>query len=248
MLANRSLQGPFDVGPGGQSEVTIRRAIYFGESQSLITLHPFTITNTNCTPTVSNVGTSPRGRPCANFAGAGASTDGSNFAFGVAGILLQAGKAARARFSYFSADIANHEMAFGFGVVGTGMIASDPTDYVMLRFTTGQTVPHLRCKKANANGQDVALNISAVETAGALVSSIWYDFEFEVTPDPVVSGAGRIRVWLGRNGGAKVLIYDDAFGAGIPDTVKMAPFVSGRAGGAVTTIWSWGEYEYELAS
>lgn len=240
--------GPFDQGVGGLSEVLIRRAIYFGESQSLISLHPFTITPVNCTPAVTNFGTSPKGRPCGTFHGAGAGTDGINMCFGAASLLMMPGKAQRFQFSYASADITNHEMAFGAGVVGTGMIATDPTDYVMIRKLTTETTFTIRWRKANGTVRTFAIPLALVNNVAALANNVWYDLEFEVTPDLAVSGQGRIRAWVAINGGAKVQVCDFVAPDMIPDTVNIAPFCSGRAGGAVTTLWYFGEYDYEVAS
>lgn len=230
--------------PSMTPETHLSRKIDFGQSQNIITLHPFTITSTNSTPAVLNVGATSNQRPCVNFAGAGAATDGNNLCFAVASIIPVASKPLIVKGSLFSADITNHEFLFGMGVVGTGVIATDPTDHFMIRKLTGETVPSVRSRKASGTANIAALN------TGALANSTWYDFAIRCTVDASTSGAGRLEVWWGSNltgGQAMAKIYDNVFGTNVPDTVKLAPQCAFRAGGSVTTIMSFGYYQFEQA-
>lgn len=222
------LLGMFAVPAGTRDEMLYNETVRFNQPRNIITLHPFTITNTNCTPAITNIG----GRPCVSLAGAGAGTDGSNFCIGVAPILLMAGKSCRIKGAFRSTDMTNHEFAFGLGVVGTGIIAADPTDHVMIRKLTSVTAPSIRARKASGTAETLTL------ATGALANDTWYDFELVITPDATTSGKGRIQVFFGASvaGGTSIPYLTTVdIATQMPDTVKIAPFFGWRAGSTVTT-------------
>lgn len=218
----------FSQPPGSRGELLLHEEVRFNQPRNIITLHPFTITTVNCTPAITNIG----GRPCVSLAGAGAATDGANFCLGVAGVLATAGKTLRYKWAYRSTDITNHEFAFGFGVVGTGIIASDPTDHVMVRKLLSITAPSVRSRKASGTAETLTL------PTGALANDTWYDFEMVVRPDAVTAGKGVVDIYFGASvaGGATIpFLTSVAIATQIPDTVKTAPFFAWRAGSTVTT-------------
>src|SRR3990167_7128172 len=95
----------FDAGPGAKGNLVSERIIYFDNPQSIVSLHPFTRTDVNATPTIQFVGD----RPAVGMAGAGAGTDGNNFMCGVAGIRPQAAKQIEWVFTVRSAGFTDHE-------------------------------------------------------------------------------------------------------------------------------------------
>ena len=103
----------------------------FANPQHLVTLHPFTITNVNVTPTIAAVG----GRPALQLAGAGAATDGSNFCYGTAAHRFVASKQTRFVFSWRAADATNHAFAAGLSVVTTSLTAASRA---LVSFTTSR--------------------------------------------------------------------------------------------------------------
>jgi hypothetical protein len=223
-----ALQGPLDTSTSRvrRGEYLINDEITFNRPQHIITLHPFTRTDVNCTPIINNIGN----RPCIEMAGAGAATDGSQFQYGTAGLLIEAGKPLRIRFSYRSADMSTHEMVFGVAAVDTTLIASDPTDFILVDLATASLTPTLRSRKASGTAESAALPIT-------LANDTWYDTELVITRDATTAGRAYVQVYHGASlaSGANLpLIATIPISTQCPDTVNLAPCF-GFQGTSVTT-------------
>jgi hypothetical protein len=206
-------------------ERKIVHAIPFHHPQSIISLHPFTITNTNCTPAITNL----RGRPCVALAGGGAAGDGSNFCCGVAGILLKAGVETIVRGAFSMATLAQHTIEFGLSVVGTGLITTPASDFVKVK-SAGATLT-VQCQKATGGIQSFAVPL-------APAAATWYDFAMRIAPDPVTAGAGVINLAIGTNwipGQGAPQSWTFPVGVGyMPDTVNLAEYCAFQASAGTT--------------
>jgi len=211
---------------------------WYPRSQTIITLHPFTITNTGSTLAVGNV----RGRPCATSTAA-SGTDLNRLVSAVAQILPKAGIPIRIQAGFTQANAA-HNFEFGIATAAS-TYASPGTDYITIRKTESDAVPKLRFSKASGSVTVVPLNLTmAVDT--------WYDFEMLITPDLSAAGKGNIQVFYasGDNtrgqGMTRILNYDVPGGAtvnAIPDTVNMSEFLHmGNVAGAGTAVQACSHY------
>lgn len=208
-------------------------------SQSIITLHPWTLTTSGATWAVGNV----RGRPCATYTAA-SGTDKANMASAVAQILPKAGIPIRIQAGFTFANAA-HNWEFGVSVYGTGLYGTPATDYITLRKTENDGVPKIRISKASGAVTVIPCNLTmAVDT--------WYDFEILITPGPTTAGAGNIQVFYASGnstrgqGMTRILNYSVPGGAtvnAIPDTVVMAEYLHlGNTAGAGTAVQACSHY------
>ena len=221
-----------DLIPGGSGTRAFKRKHYFCRTDHIITVHPFTITNVNCTPAITNVG----GRPCVSFAGAGAATDGSNFCDAVAGFMLVAGKQTRITFGVRSADGTAHEWNVGLSTVTTTSQANisggtPAANYALLYKTDAQTTVKFGSRKGSGTAE-VATTTLTYESAK------WYDFEIIITPHATIAGQGQIDVFVRTDGGPPIRILDTQQGS-LPDTVVTAlvfGFLEGDTGTDATVV------------
>lgn len=233
MPANHdALKEPIESGVASSANALFKQRFYFNRPDHIITLHPFTITNVNCTPALANVG----GRPCVSLAGAGAATDGSNFCFATAAHMLVAGKRTRLFFSVRSADATNHEWCVGIGTVTTTAMANlsggtPSANFVYLRKLKTELIPKVISRKASGIAEIASCNLTQADAT-------WYDFEVVIDMDPTTAGYGRVRVFCRTNGGSPVLVLDTNLGA-LPDTVVTAlvfGFLEGDTGTDATVV------------
>jgi len=221
-----------DCGIATSNTSLFRQAHYFSRPDHIITLHPFTVTNVNCTPALTNVG----GRPCVSLAGAGSATDGSNFCYGTASHMLVAGKRTRIHFGIRSADATNHEWIFGLNTVTTTGMANlsggtASANFAVLRKLKTETTPKFHCRKASGTAE-----ISS--TSQTYVADQWHDYEVVIEMDPSVAGRGRVTVFCRVNLGNPVKIHEAVLGA-LPDTVVTAllfGFLEGDTGTDATVV------------
>jgi len=221
-----------DLEPGGSKTRLFKRQHFYCSSQSIITLHPFTITNVNCSPAITNVG----GRPCVSLAGAGSATDGSNHCDAVASLMLVAGKQTRITFGVRSADATAHEWNVGLSTVTTTSQANisggtPAANYALLYKTEASTAVRFGSRKGSGTAELATTSLTVADAT-------WYDFEIVITMDGSIAGQGRIVVNVRTNGGAPVKILDTQQGS-LPDTVVTAlvwGFLEGDTGTDATVV------------
>lgn len=204
------------------------------DASAFVTGSRFTVTNTNVTPVLATIG----GRSAWKFTNSGTlATDGSNMCVPAACIAPQAGKKIVLRSSVRFDTVATGEFAFGLGVVGTGMIATDPTDHIMIRKLTGATNFSLRARNNSGTAETWTLD-------GTLAADKWYDLVLEI--EDVGSGKGYAKVFMGTDlagGGQMSIVAAVTIATQFPDraAAPLAPFHSVRAGTAANvTIYTGG--------
>jgi len=199
--------------------------VYGNDPTWLVDNGLFAFDGTNVTPTLGNVGN----RPCLNMTNSGSTaTDGGQFQITAASILLAAdSKQARIKFAY-RGTTATQDVAFGLANIDTSIIASDPTDFIMIRKLAAETTFTLRCRKASGT----VFTASAVPVIAA---DTWYDGEIVMTYS-TVANQSRVQVYLGSNiaaGGIIPMVLDSVVpDSAFPNTVNMASFQAWRAGSA----------------
>lgn len=234
-----------DAGPGAKGNLIAEKIVYFDNPNSVITLHPFTITNVNSTPTIQHVGD----RPAVGLAGAGAGTDGNNFMLGVAAVRPQAGLDIEWFWTARSADWTNHEFACGLAPVGTGITAAinggtEPTDELVVFKDNADTRFSTKARKASGTEE-----LSPVARMDTLTNDTWYRGHAVVTRDASTAGKGRFRLYWGADSLMQLpLVQEQYIATQFPDTVSMAFFIGWLAGGAVTTQMNWGMFGYRIYS
>lgn len=199
--------------------------VYGNDASWLVDNGLFAWDSTNVTPTLGNVG----GRPCVNLTNSGTlATDLAQFQVTAASLLMgTADKTFTLKFSY-RGSTATQDIAFGWANIDTTIIASDPTDFIMIRKLAAETTFTLRTRKASGTAYTVS-------TTPVIAADTWYDGEIRATYSST-SNASRVQVFLssGAAGGSPLaqvldaLIPDSAF----PNTVNLAGFGAWRAGSA----------------
>ena len=233
----------FDVGPGQRSTILDELIVPFTHPRNIITLHPFTITSVNSTPTIQHVGD----RPAVGMAGAGAGSDGNNFMLGVAGVRPQAAKSIVWEFTVRSAGWTDHEFACGLAPVGTGITAAinggtEPTDELVVFKDTAETRFTTRARKASGTVEDK--NAALMDT---LTIDVWYRGQVEVVRDASTAGKGRMDFYWGLDSLQEIpLVSRQDISTQFPDTVSMAFFIGWLAGGSVTTQMNFGSFAYRI--
>lgn len=230
----------FSIGSGNVNRVPdlVTRREYWGDDPTTITDGgPFVVTNVNCTPALNSIG----GVPMVQLAGAGAGTDAHQVQVRLDGLRPQGGKILRQYFQFRSADLASHEFGFGFSVLDTSILATNPTDVIGIRKLTTATKFTAFARKASGTEETSSLGGLTLE------NDLLYDGCLEILRDPATAGKGVMNVYLGASLTAGGLIpHLGAFNIAtqLPDTVDLAASRAWRAGGAVTTIgylgcWGW---------
>lgn len=233
----------FDSGFGYKGNVVDELIVYFTRPSSIITLHPFTITSVNSTPTIQHVGD----RPAVGMAGAGAGSDGNNFMIGVAGVRPQAIKAIEWFWTMRSAGITDHEFVCGWAPVGTGITAAvnggtEPTDELMVYKDTAETRLSLKARKAS--GTEASQQHG---TMAALANDTWYRGHCLAERDSTTAGKGTLRCAFGEDASNPITqISQLDIAAAFPDTVSMAFVIGWLAGAAVTTQMNFGMAGYRI--
>lgn len=227
-------QNYFDAGPGARGNILGENITYFDKSQSVITLHPYTITLVTVTSPVGFVGNRPAILP----AGMGAATDGGHYCIGTASFRPQASQTFEMVATGYSAAFADPKFMMGWGVVSTTGTANvtggtDFTDVLCLKKTTGTNNLVLHARKASGTAEtfDVAFGGG---------DSTWLRFHLVCTRDASTAGKGVVQVY----GGADSLEQVPCLGTftiptQFPDTVSLAPQF-GWLSGANNTGFSWG--------
>lgn len=233
----------FDVGPGYKASILDELIVPFTHPRNIITLHPFTITSVNSTPTIQHVGD----RPAVGMAGAGAGSDGNNFMLGVAGVRPQAGKEIWWEWTMRSAGITDHEFACGLAVVGTGITAAinggtEPTDELVVFKDNGDTRFTTKARKASGTEET-----KVAGAMSALANDTWYRGQVRIIRDSATAGKGKLDFYWGEDALQSIpLVSSQDIAAAFPDTVSMAFFMGWLAGGAVTTQMNWGMFGYRI--
>lgn len=210
------LNSPYQVGPGGVFGALPPRFHVFNRSDNIITLHPFTITNVNCTPAISNVG----GFGCVNLGGAGAATDGSNFCDAVASYKMRAGKQTRMWWGWRAADAAAHAFAFGLTTVTTTFTANHDggtpaADFLCLTKAATASTAYLRARLNSGTAEAVTLQWTPA-------NDTWYWFEVTILPDETTATQGRILVDVWTPGVAGSTRIADVTSSALPATNAVA--------------------------
>lgn len=208
----------FDAGPGAKGNLRSERIVYFDNSQSVITLHPYTITLVTVTAPVGFVGDRAAILP----AGMGAATDGGNYCVGTAAIRPQAGQTIEMIQTVYSSAFSDPKFNMGFGVVSTTGTANliggtDFTDYIGVYKTTGTTNMKFHARKASGTAEDVAISFAGGD-------STWIRIHMIATRDASTAGKGRVQVYAGADSLDPLpLVFDYTVATQFPDTVSLAP-------------------------
>jgi hypothetical protein len=241
-MANRT---NWSTRPSGlRSEALVYDYWQFNHPRNIITLHPFTITDSG---TVAKVIASVGGRPC--FQGTpstSTATDGTNFCYGTAGHILQQGKQLRIWGSLRGADLINQEFFCGLTAVTTGFIATPTSDFIGIRKLTTVTQPSLVARKASGTAQDTTIPLPL----GTVAVSTWYDWELVLRSDPVNAGQGTADFYWGVNVGSGTALQQIAQNMPIatqfPDTVAMGLCQAFRMGSTGNTAFQFGDLGLEI--
>ena len=227
-------------GAAGQA-IMSERMVYFDNPQSVITLHPFTVTLVTITAPVGHVG----GRPAILPAGMAAATDGGNYWVGTAAIRPQAAKKIEFVTTLYSATWADTKWVAGLAVVGTGVTAgifggTAPTDYALISKDTDTSTIVGRCRKASGTALAVDCNHSVPANA------TWQRLHVIMTRDADTAGKGRVQVAFGADSLEQVpTVLDYVFPTQFPDTVSMA-MGFGWLSGANNTALSHGKFGWRI--
>ncbi len=230
----------FDAGPGARGNIISENITYFDKSQSVITLHPYTVTLVTVTSPVGFVGNRPAILP----AGMGAATDGGNYCIGTAAIRPQASQTIEMIGTVYSATFADPKFHMGFGVVTTTGVANliggtDFTDYIGMYKTTGGTNLKFHARKASGTAEDVAISFTGADAT-------WLRFHMILTRDSATAGKGRVQIYGGADTLEQLpLLFDYTVATQFPDTVSLAPQF-GWLSGANNTGLSFGSHGWRL--
>jgi len=213
---------------GQMPDVLAVREIWGGDSDVLVNGGLFTTTSVNITPTMDFVGS----RPCFVFTGAAANDawQGQVTAGIIQGI---AGKTIRLK-AGIRMTATDAEFSFGLAAPDTTVIASDPTDFIMVEKLTGVTVPQIELRKASGT-KEVASGIIT------LAANKWYDFELVAMRDASTAGAGVVMLFAGEDlgkGGQMTFKQRYFVSSQFPDTVDLAPYFAMRVQSASSVCLS----------
>ena len=225
-----TVQDMFQAGVAADNYM-LRDVIYFDRPSKIVTLQELTITHVNVTPAIQSLG----GRPAVGGAGAGASTDGSNYQMGVAGHRFVAGKQTRIFGSTYLGDSTNHAFFLGLAVVSTSLTANldggtPGTDYFGLHKKATVASIQLRSRKASGTEEAITLPITPADAQ-------WIDWQILIAPSAVTAGLGNATVYARQNLGAWTTLATMPIGSQLPDTVSMGLGWGWRAGSANTSTF-----------
>lgn len=231
----------FDMGPGGRPRIMSEKFVYFDTPQSIITLHPLTVTLVTITEAIAFLGD----RAALTSTGMAAATDGANHWEGVAGIRPQASKAIEFMWTVRAVTFADPQFVMGLGVVATTQTAKvlnatggDQTDYLLLCKDTGTNNLSLRARKASGTKETQTVSATPMGT----VDATWLRFHMVLTRDPDTAGRGKIRLYGGADSLQIVpLLAEMNVATQFADTVSMAGGF-GWLSGANNTALSIGYY------
>lgn len=221
---------PFDAGPGARPSIRDERMVYFDNSQSVITLHPFTVTLVTITAPVGFVGDRGAILP----ASMAAATDGANYCVGTAAIRPQASKSIEIITTMYSSAFADPKFIFGLGVVSTTGTANvfggtDFTDCLLVTKNTGYNSLAFHARKASGTAES-----ANVAFAGG--DSTWLRFHLIMTRDANTAGKGVMSLYGGADSLDIVpLLQSWTVPTQFADTVSLAPifgWLSGTKSGA----------------
>lgn len=232
----------FDAGPGARGNIRSECITYFDKSQSVITLHPYTVTLVTVTAPVGFQGD----RAAIVPASAAAATDGGHYCIGTAAIRPQAGKAIEMAMTCYSSAFADPKFMMGLGVVSTTGTANvtggtDFTDVICLKKTTGSNNLSVHARKASGTA-----DIASVAFGGG--DATWLRFHMIVTRDASTAGKGRVQLYGGADSLDPLpLILDYTVATQFPDTVSLAPQF-GWLSGANNTMMSHAMHGWRVYS
>ena len=208
---------PFDHGFGERPTLMSERITYFDHSQSVITLHPWTVTLVTITAPVGFLGD----RAAIIPASMAAATDGAHYCIGTAAIRPQANKPIEFILTMRATAFADPKFMFGFATVSTTGTANliGGTNYVdelVCYKTTGTTNLVLQARKASGT-----LESQSVSFAGG--DATWLRFHLICTRSDT-AGLGKMDLY----GGADSLVRVPQLASWtVPtqfaDTVSLAP-------------------------
>lgn len=231
-----SIKGYFD---GFSNDIIYRREAFFGQDQLIVnTTSGFTVTANSGTAAIDNLGTNPYARACASFVGGGSATNGHNFAEVAIKHKLNAGKAVRLMFGYYSEAMGVSAFTIGLGTLGTAVANSQKSggtylaNLIMLSKWATLTAFRVQSRKASGTTEETVL------AEPALASSTWYDYDVLITPDASTSGKGIVQVARSDNLSAYRLVqaYPIQIATQLPDTVGMSLEFQFHAGDTGTTL------------
>lgn len=234
-----SIKGYFDGFADSGKGLLYRREVFFGHDEKIVnTTSGFTVTANSGTAAVDNLGTNPYARACASFVGGGGATNGHNFAEVAIKHKLNAAKQVRIMFGYYSEAMAVSAFCLGLGTLSTTMsnaMKSGGTylaNVICINKWATATNFRLQSRKASGTTEELAV------PEPALASSIWYDYDILITPDPTTAGKGIVQVARQANLGGYSLVtpYPLQIATQMPDTVGMSLEFQYQAGDTGTTL------------
>lgn len=234
-----TIKGYFDGFADSGKGVLYRREMFFGQDQAIVnTTSGFTVTANTGVAAIDNLGTNPYARACVSFVGGGGATQGHNFAEVAIKHKLNAGKAVRLMFGYYSEQMAVSAFCLGLGTLSTTMSNAQKSGGTYLAnvicVNKWATTTGLRLQSRKASGTTEELVVG--ETA--MASSTWYDFDVLITPDAATTGKGIVQIARQANLGGYSLIttYPLQIATQLPDTVGMSLEFQYQVGDTGTTL------------
>lgn len=231
----------FNAGPGGRGNLISERIVYFDNPQSVITLHPFTITLVTITAPVGFLGD----RPAIVPAGMAAGTDGGNYCCGTAAIRPQAGQSIEIVTTMRAATFADPKFVFGLGVVTTTATANvfggtNHTDQLLVTKNTGTSTLGIQARKASGTVESTTCPLSGT------VDATWLRFHMILTRDQATAGKGVVQLYGGADSLVQLpLLTTWNVATQFPDTVSLAPQF-GWLSGANNTGLSHGMFGWRI--
>lgn len=217
----------FSNGPGARPYTGGNIEVWGVNPAAQVTGGLFTVTNSGGggnTIANANIG----GRPCWSITNTNSTaTDVVQFQTVAGGIILQAGKSVRIKWS-MRMTTTTQEWLFGLNALDTSVIASDSTDFLHVEKLTGVTAPSFRARKASGTAESTTLSLT-------FAADTWYDFELLLKRDASTAGKGIYQVWGGSGisaGGMLPYLGGNTVATQFADTVALCPTMAWRAGSA----------------
>jgi hypothetical protein len=177
------------------------------------------------------------GRPMFKALNTGEDVDDAIQGTGVAASLIPQAGEEILMYGSWRMETLTQEFAQGLTVVDTSIIASDPTDAVLLRKLTAATVPSLHMRSASGTALDVALDLT-------LEVNETYDWMLRVVVDRTVANKAWVEVRMGKgvHGGAEIPILYSGLVTVCP-SVALAPALAWRAGSTANVAGYFGDFD-----
>lgn len=234
------LEEMFRYGPAIRPEVTALWGFWGGDASFITDNAKAAWDMTAVTPVMDFIG----GRPCLALTNSGSTaTDGAQAQATQGFIQPQAGKEIQICGS-FRMTTNTQEFSLGLAIIDTSVIASAPTDLILLEKLTTVTAPSLKARKATGTVETWTLGKT-------LLVDTWYDFSMRLVRDASTAGKGNAQVYIGESLNAKgtmEVLFNGTIATQFPDTVDLAPTLAWRAGSAANVSGYIGHFGVRVAA